>query len=288
MTKAQEEALRKVLTELGSVVRTFANRNDGVEQSMRAMEHRQENTDKAIRSLDQKYEGMMNMMAQIMAKLNDKGKEVGGSSSERETRIEITTDTAERLGGKGGTRLPKMDFPTFDGGNPREWVRRANKYFQIHGVEEGMKSDIAQLHFKEKADIWFHGMYHEKGMVSWKELAMAVCERFGEGDPEEVIEKFNKLMQTGSVTEYLERFEQLKSMVMVSLPSQPDSYYKSCFLSGLKEEIVSMVRMTRPLTLADTIETAKLQERNLEALRKTQGKMMQKYSPSPSTPPNNK
>nr|XP_027099159.1 uncharacterized protein LOC113718454 [Coffea arabica] len=227
-------------------------------------------------------------MAQIMAKLNDKGKEVVGGSSERETRVEITTDTTERMGNRGGTRLPKMDFPTFDGGNPREWVRRANKYFQIHGVEEGMKSDIAQLHLQEKADIWFHGMYQEKGMVSWKELAMAVCERFGEGDPEEAIEEFNKLMQTGSVTEYLERFEQLKSMVMVSLPGQPDSYYKSCFLSGLKEERVSMVRMTRPLTLADTIEAAKLQERNLEAIRKTQGKMMQRYSSPPNIPPVNK
>ena len=117
---------------------------------------------------------------------------------------------------------------------------------------------------------------------------MAVCERFGEGDPEEAIEEFNKLMQTGSVSEYLERFEQLKSIVMVTLPGQPDSYYKSCFLSGLKEEIVNMVRMTRPLTLADTIETAKLQEKNLEALRKTQGKMIQKYSSPPSIPPSNK
>ncbi|XP_027151895.1 uncharacterized protein LOC113751950 [Coffea eugenioides] len=288
MTKNQEEALRRELTELGSVMRTFANKNDGVEQSIRAMEHRRESTDRAIKNLDQKYEGMMNMMAQIMAKLNDKGKEVEGGSSGSETRIAVTTDTAERVGSKGGARLPKMDFPAFDGNSPREWVRRANKYFQIHGVEEGLKSDISQLHFQEKADIWFHGMYHEKGVVPWKELAMAVCERFGEGDPEEAIEEFNKLMQTGSVTEYLEKFEQLKSMVMLSLPGQPDSYYKSCFLSGLKEEIVSMVRMTRPHTLADTIEAAKLQERNLEAIRKTQGKMMHKYTPSPGIPPINK
>ena len=153
MTKTQEEALRRELTELGSVVRTFANKNDGVEQSVRAMEHKQESTDRAIKNLDQKYEGMMNMMAQIMAKLNDKGKEVEGGSSGSETRIAIATDTTERVGSKGGARLPKMDFPAFDGNNPREWVRRANKYFQIHGVEEDLKSDIAQLHFQEKADI---------------------------------------------------------------------------------------------------------------------------------------
>ena len=67
-------------------------------------------------------------------------------------------------------------------------------------------------------------------------------------------------------------------MVMTSLPGQPDSYYKSCFLSGLKSEIVNMVRMTKLLSLADTIEATKLQEKNLDAIRKTQGKINTKIS----------
>ena len=73
-------------------------------------------------------------------------------------------------------------------------------------------------------------MYHEKGAVPWNELAMTVCERFGQGDPEKAIEEFNKLVQTGSIAKYLERFKLLKSLVMSSLPGQHDSYYKSCFL----------------------------------------------------------
>ena len=52
MTKTQEEILMRDLTKLGSVVRTFANRNDGIEQAMRTMEHRQESTEKAIKNLD--------------------------------------------------------------------------------------------------------------------------------------------------------------------------------------------------------------------------------------------
>ena len=40
MTKTQEEMMRKDLTELGSAMRTFANKNDGLEQAMRAMGHR--------------------------------------------------------------------------------------------------------------------------------------------------------------------------------------------------------------------------------------------------------
>ena len=77
MTKNQDE-IRKEITELGSVVRTFANRSDGLEQAVRIMEHRQESTEKTLKNLDQKYEGMMNMMAQMLARLNDKGKEVKG------------------------------------------------------------------------------------------------------------------------------------------------------------------------------------------------------------------
>ena len=170
---------------MGSAMRTFTNKNNGLEQAVRAMEHRQESTERAIKNLDQKYEGMMNMMAQIMAKLNDKWNKVEGSSPGNDKKIDMITGNVEKIEGKWGARLPTMDFPMFDGDNPKEWVRRANKYFQIHGIEKGMKSDIAQLHFKEKANIWFHGMYHERGVVPWKELAVVACERFWQGDPEE-------------------------------------------------------------------------------------------------------
>ena len=73
-------------------------------------------------------------------------------------------------------------------------------------------------------------MYHERGAVPWNELAMAVCERFGQGDLEKAIKEFNKLVQTGSIAKYLERFKLLISLVMSSLPGQHDSYYKSYFL----------------------------------------------------------
>ncbi|XP_027086384.1 uncharacterized protein [Coffea arabica] len=270
MTKTQEEMMRKDLTELGSAMRTFANKNDGLEQAVRAMEHRQESTEKTIKNLDQKYESMVNMMAQMMAKLTDKEKGEEGSSSGGYQKLDLVSKKPEKAENRGGNRLPKLDFPVFDGENLREWVRRANKYFQIQGVEEELKSDLAQLHLKGKADIWFHGMYHRRIEVPWEELSMAICERFGGGTPEETIEEFNKLTQTGSVTDYLEKFELLKSLVMPLLPNQLDSYYKSCFLSGLKGEIVNMVRMARPHTLADTIEAAKLQEKNLEVIRKAQ------------------
>ena len=49
MTKNQDE-MRKEITELGSVVRAFANRSDGLDQAVRIMEHRQESTEKALKN----------------------------------------------------------------------------------------------------------------------------------------------------------------------------------------------------------------------------------------------
>ncbi|XP_027169435.1 uncharacterized protein LOC113769164 [Coffea eugenioides] len=217
-------------------------------------------------------------MAQLLANLNDKGKDLEGGSSEPELghqevnrRRKVQKGVQDRYESRDYitlSRLPKVDLPTFTGENPREWIRKANKYFKINGVEEEMKSEVAELYFRDKADIWFHGVFNGRDAIPWEELCNALCKRFGDGFPEEAIEEFNKLMQTGTVADYLEQFEMLKALVMPSFPHLQDCYYKTYFLSGLKEEIVTMVKMAKPKTLADAIEVAKLQERNLRALQK--------------------
>ncbi|XP_071924950.1 uncharacterized protein [Coffea arabica] len=276
MTKNQDENLRREVVELGSVVRTFTNKSEGVEQAMRTMEFRQDATEKLLKGLDQKYEGLMNMMAQLVAKISDQGKEPEGSSSSKkedrsnESRMEPPKEAGSRRETRVHGRLPKMDLPIFDGDNPREWIRKANKYFKLHEIEEDLRAEVAELYFRDRADIWFHGVFYGREAIPWLELSTALCIRFGEGSPEEAIEEFNKLVQAGSVAEYLEKFEMLKALVMPSLPHLSDSYYKACFMSGLKEEIVNMVKISKPETLAVAIEIAKLQEKNLKAIQKMQ------------------
>jgi hypothetical protein len=34
---------------------------------------------------------------------------------------------------------PKMNFPTFDGTNPRLWKDKCESYFEIFGVSEALK-----------------------------------------------------------------------------------------------------------------------------------------------------
>ncbi|XP_027155252.1 uncharacterized protein LOC113755447 [Coffea eugenioides] len=284
MTKNQDETLRRDVVELGSVVRTFTNKNKGMEQAIRTMEFRQDATEKLLKGLDQKYERMMNMMAQLMAKVSDHEKVVEGSSISNgearpnESRMESQKEAVSKREARTSGRLPKMDLPIFYGDNPREWIRKANKYFKIHEIERDMKAEVAELYFRDRADIWFQGVFHGRETIPWSELSTALCIRFGEGSPEEAIEEFNKLVQSRSVAEYLEKFDMLKALVMPSLPRLSDSNYKACFMSGLKEKVVNMVKMSKPETLIAAIEMAKLQEKNLKAIQKMQKPVSTSFS----------
>lgn len=53
-------------------------------------------------------------------------------------------------------------------------------------------------------------------MAIWEEFTRAFCIRFGNG--ENVVEELNKLAQDKSVDEYVERFEELESLMNALIP----------------------------------------------------------------------
>lgn len=89
-------------------------------------------------------------------------------------------------------------------------------------------------------------------------------ERFLEGEGENLIGDFNKLQQEGTVEEYRELFEELKSFVLHTYRFLNDEYFLKSFLTGLKPELRDLVMVQRPLTLSKAFNIAKLQESVLE------------------------
>lgn len=51
-------------------------------------------------------------------------------------------------------RLPKAEFPKFDGSNPRIWKGDAQKYFAMFNVPMHRWTPFATLHFKGIAKLW--------------------------------------------------------------------------------------------------------------------------------------
>jgi hypothetical protein len=80
------------------------------------------------------------------------------------------------------------------------------------------------------------------------------------------VEEFNKLTQKGGIEEYVERFEELKSLMHSLNSLLPESYYISSFISGLKEDIKPMLKILKPGTLMTTFDQAKWREESNNVL----------------------
>ncbi|XP_027060758.1 uncharacterized protein [Coffea arabica] len=177
--------------------------------------------------------------------------------------------------------FPKVEFPLFRGENPREWLRKCIKYFQIYHVAEEQWFDMIEMHLEDKADIWFQGFKMGLSKLSWPEFEEGLIKRFGEVGQDDAVEEFSKLQQTSTVLAYQEKFEELKARVLIKTPGLTEPFFISCFLSGLSEELKISVKMHKPRTLSDAFETARMQEKAFEAFTKKQ-KMASKSFALPS------
>nr|XP_027093534.1 uncharacterized protein LOC113713927 [Coffea arabica] len=146
--------------------------------------------------------------------------------------------------------VPRLDFPRFDGHSPKEWI------------------DLVELHLEGKADLWYQNFKKDRGIVHWKDFSLEVCRRFSTVGEADAVEEFSKLSQSSTVLAYQEKFEELRSIVMIQVPELTESYYISSFLSGLRGEIKSAVKMHRPDTLQAAFEMARWQEHHLELVHK--------------------
>lgn len=52
-----------------------------------------------------------------------------------------------------GTIL-KLECPTFDGTNPRLWIRKCNRYFHLCKISNETKVELATLYMLENAESW--------------------------------------------------------------------------------------------------------------------------------------
>lgn len=50
--------------------------------------------------------------------------------------------------------LPKLNFPSFDGTNPKLWQSKCEKYFHMYATEVSMWVQVATMHFEGVADRW--------------------------------------------------------------------------------------------------------------------------------------
>ncbi|KAG8384142.1 hypothetical protein BUALT_Bualt04G0087500 [Buddleja alternifolia] len=98
------------------------------------------------------------------------------------------------------------------------------------------KVKIAAIHLEGKALPW-HQIFMKNRLTrevpQWGEYVRALNDRFGALLDEDPMSELVNLKQTGSIQDYLDRFDELMNCVDLSEP-----YAISCFLGDLKSEVV--------------------------------------------------
>ncbi|KAL0361047.1 UNVERIFIED_CONTAM: Retrovirus-related Pol polyprotein from transposon.6 [Sesamum radiatum] len=163
-----------------------------------------------------------------------------------------------------------MEFPVFNGEEARTWIRRCTRYFQMIPIPKEQKVSLASVYMQGRAELWFQGHLEKRGMPTWSELVIIILRRFEDLDYERVVSEFNMLRQETTVHEYLIKFEELESHMLIFNKNLDESFFMMKFISGLKEEIKGYVATMNPTTLDQAIVLARRQENMVSALlRKT-------------------
>jgi hypothetical protein len=106
-------------------------------------------------------------------------------------------------------KLPKVNFPKFEGENPKLWRSRFEVYFDIYSVEPSVWVRVMTMHFKGVAARWLRSANYRVHAATWKELYSWIHDRFGCNQHESLIRQLFHSKQTGRVQEYIDQFSKV-------------------------------------------------------------------------------
>jgi len=191
-------------------------------------------------------------------------------------------------------KLPKLNFPKFDGENPRLWIRNCNDYFEMYDVAPRRWIKVSTMHLTGAAARWFPAVEQQVVQMSWPQFTAIVLERFGKDQHELLIRQLFHIKQTGQVQEYADKFTSIVDGLIAYGKNTDPIYYAMKFVDGLRDDIRTVVHMQRPSTLDTAVVLALLQEEMLDTSRKKElrrpdqmqwGRLPPRAPPPLPTPP---
>jgi hypothetical protein len=191
-----------------------------------------------------------------------------------------------RVDGSGGEirgRLPKLNFPTFDGENPKLWIKRSRDYFDMYAVEPQVWVRVSTMNFVGAAAWWLSSIEESSQLASWSIFCQALLERFGRDEHTVFIRQLFSIRQTSSVAEYVERFSQLRdNLVAYGRPMDP-LYFVQRFVDGLRADIRAAVFVQCSSSFDTACVLASLQEEVSGPLKRLEG-VRSSFSVVPKAP----
>jgi hypothetical protein len=136
------------------------------------------------------------------------------------------------------------------------------------GVPNEDRVKIAVMYVNGKAEFWWRGTGCNANTLPWHQFCRMLTDRFNTSSEYEIVGHFHNLKQVGTVTDYVDRYEEMVSMVKRHNPSLTDNYFISSFIAGLKDQIQYHVQCHKPTTLSQAYWFAKRLEQATPTFKK--------------------
>ena len=179
--KATEETLNKIAERLEVVSNETKEANAKLETRVEFLSAVSAKLEERVDTIGADLKALLELMMQQRAP-SGKGTEQAGSSTQTNAapttgkgilptpqRTEITDMSTNRSYNSFAAKVPKMEFPRFDGSNPRGWVRKANQFFDNHSMEDLEKINFAAYYLEGEAGTWFTDYRVDRESITWTE-----------------------------------------------------------------------------------------------------------------------
>ncbi|XP_048492259.1 uncharacterized protein LOC125493205 [Beta vulgaris subsp. vulgaris] len=210
-----------------------------------------------VRMLERRLEEQSNSMQAMMQMLKEMKDNQEGSQGGRGQR----GNHEGRLQGM----TPKLQIPSFDGTNPRIWIKKCSRYFSLCNIADDCRVDLASLYMTDKAETWVSSYLAVRKHVDWDDFILDLTARFKDGKGMNVVEHFNKLSQVDSLETYIDEFEELRAILIQNGHTLSEEYVLHSFIGGLKPTIKPFVRAFDPASISQAVKYARLQEEQQQA-----------------------
>jgi hypothetical protein len=147
--------------------------------------------------------------------------------------------------------LPRVDVTKFDGLDPTGWVNQMEHYFSLYDITDDLaKLRYGVLHLDQERWQWWQWRKTScQGYITWTQFVTELYECFDTDTNH--LGRLKKLKQSETVEDFIAAFERL------DFRTKGLTFFRECFISGLKEDILAHVLMARPSTWVEATKRAK-------------------------------
>lgn len=106
-------------------------------------------------------------------------------------------------------RLPKLEFPEFDGENTSLWICRAKTYFEMYDADPSVWVKVSTMKFTSPVARWVPSVNCKLKQLSRPDLCRLLHDRFDQDQHESLLWQLYHTRQAGTVQYYIDRFAEL-------------------------------------------------------------------------------